>query len=132
MACLVFEIKHGLTVGKGSDAETHYEVELRELTSADVIDAQIASERVVVIDKKAHAYTSDVLMGLELLRRQIKRIGEIPGPLDMKLLRKLHPDDMNLINDKADVMDQMLMGVEERGRSDAAGRDVVSGTAESE
>ena len=31
MAILVFELKHGLTVGSGADAETHYEVELREL-----------------------------------------------------------------------------------------------------
>ena len=121
MACLVFEIKHGLTVGKGSDAETHYEVELRELTSADVIDAQIASERVVVIDKKAHAYTSDVLMGLELLRRQIKRIGEIPGPLDMKLLRKLHPDDMNLmqvIDEPEEIVAAIFKHYERRGFAD--------------
>ena len=123
MAILVFELKHGLTVGSGADAETHYEVELRELKTADVIDSQLAAEKVVVVSGKAVAYTSDVIMGLELLRRQIARIGSVTGPLDMKFLRKLHPDDLTLLNDKADELDSALSGVATRGRSDAVSGD---------
>lgn len=123
MAILVFELKHGLTVGKGADAETHYEVELRELKTADVIDSQLAAEKVVVVAGKAVAYTSDVIMGLELLRRQIARIGDVKGPLDMKFLRLLHPDDLALLNDKADELDSALSGVAARGRSDAVSGD---------
>jgi phage FluMu protein gp41 len=125
MAILVFELKHGLTVGKGADAETHYEVELRELTTADVIDSELAAEKVVVVgangSEKGIAYTSGVIMGLELLRRQVARIGEIDGPVSMKLLRQLHPDDMKMLNDKADEMDKALAGIGNRGRSDAVG-----------
>lgn len=123
MAILVFDLKHGLKVGKGKDAETHYEVELRELTTADVIDSELAAEKVVVVgengSEKGVAYISGVLMGLELLRRQVARVGEIEGPLSMKLLRQLHPDDMKKLNDKAEEMDKALAGIGNRGRSDA-------------
>lgn len=121
MAILVFDLKHGLKVGKGADAETHYEVELRELTTADVIDSELAAEKVVVVGEKGIAYTSGVIMGLELLRRQVARVGEIDGPLSMKLLRLLHPDDMKMLNDKAEEMDKALAGIGNRGRSDAVG-----------
>ncbi len=52
------------------------EVGLRELTSADLIDAQLEAEKVVVQNGKAVAYTSDVLYGLNLLCRQMEYIGE--------------------------------------------------------
>ncbi|SUB71402.1 Mu-like prophage FluMu protein gp41 [Pluralibacter gergoviae] len=59
----------------------HRVVTFRELTSKDVIDAQLAAERVVISDNgKAVAYCSEVLMGVELLRRQILQVGELPGP----------------------------------------------------
>ncbi|EMS0101212.1 phage tail assembly protein, partial [Escherichia coli] len=93
MAELTFELKHGLLTGKGTADETlHKTVKLRELTASDVIDAQLAAERVVLGENgKAVAYCSEVLMGLEMMRRQVAAIGSIPGPLDMKQLRMLHP-----------------------------------------
>lgn len=81
MAELTFTLIHGLRTGKGTtDEMLHKDVTLRELTSRDVIESQLASERVVIGDNgKAVAYCSEVMMGLEMMRRQIKRIGEIPG-----------------------------------------------------
>ncbi|KFB90701.1 bacteriophage Mu Gp41 family protein, partial [Trabulsiella guamensis ATCC 49490] len=85
------------------------EVKLRELTSKDIIDAQLAAERVVIgANGKAVAYCSEVLMGLELMRRQIALIGTIPGPLDMKQLHSLHPEDLKALTEKAAAMDNML------------------------
>ncbi|MEQ5173839.1 phage tail assembly protein [Escherichia coli] len=123
MAELTFELKHGLLTGKGTADETlHKTVKLRELTASDVIDAQLAAERVVMGGNgKAVAYCSEVLMGLEMMRRQVAAIGNIPGPLDMKQLRMLHPADLELISTKAAALDEMLEEVATRGRTDAAG-----------
>ncbi|HAM3643476.1 TPA: phage tail assembly protein [Escherichia coli] len=123
MAELTFELKHGLLTGKGTADETlHKTVKLRELTASDVIDAQLAAERVVLGENgKAVAYCSEVLMGLEMMRRQVAAIGSIPGPLDMKQLRMLHPADLELISTKAAALDDMLEEVATRGRTDAAG-----------
>jgi len=65
MARITFQLEHGIP-GKGSDEQSllYREVGLRELTSADLIDAQLEAEKVVVQNGKAVAYTSDVLYGL--------------------------------------------------------------------
>ncbi|WP_270803884.1 MULTISPECIES: phage tail assembly protein [unclassified Aeromonas] len=128
MAIITFELEHGLKA-EGSDGESllYREVGLRELTTPDLIDAQLAAEKVVVhANGKAVAYTSDVLYGLELLRRQISYIGELPGPIDIKEIRKLKPEDFALIQSKAQELDQALAEelanrIEARGRSDSAG-----------
>ena len=60
-------------------------------------------------------------MGLEMMRRQIKRIGEIPGPLDMNQIYGLHPEDLKLLTEKGQAMDDMLGETAERGRHDADG-----------
>ncbi|HEG4440095.1 TPA: phage tail assembly protein [Vibrio cholerae] len=114
MAVLTFELEHGYKVGD----DTHLEVGLRELDSGDLIDAQLESEKVIVVDGKAIAYTSDVLYGLQLLGRQLAYIGRIQGPFKIKELKKLHPDDFKLIQEKAQDLDRMLLEeLENRGRS---------------
>lgn len=60
-------------------------------------------------------------MGLELLRRQIASIGSIPGPLSLKQLYQLHPEDLKLLTAKADALDDLLTEVADRGRPDADG-----------
>lgn len=42
-----FRLADGLPYGTGDDAEMQYDVTFRELTAGDIIDAQLASERVV-------------------------------------------------------------------------------------
>nr|WP_213680123.1 phage tail assembly protein [Serratia marcescens] len=123
MAQMTITLEHGLVTGKGTpDEARHMEVTLRELTSKDIIDAQLAAERVVMAENgKAVAYVSEVLYGLELLRRQIAQIGTMPGPLTVKQIHQFHPDDFRLLSARADAMDGMLSEVAERGRDDADG-----------
>ncbi|SHF88472.1 phage tail assembly protein [Vibrio gazogenes] len=113
-ALMTFELTHGYKVGE----VTHLEVGLRELNSGDYIDAQMASEKVVVVNGEAVAYTSNVLYGLELLCRQVEFIGKVNGPLEEKDLRKLHQDDFALLQEKAKELDEMIVKeLEQRGRS---------------
>ena len=123
MAVMTFELEHGLKA-EGSDGESllYREVGLRELTTADLIKAQLDAEKVVVQNGKAVAYTSDVVYGLNLLCRQVAYIGEIQGPLNIKMLEKLHIDDFSMLQAKADQLDGALMeALAERGRSNTAG-----------
>ncbi|MFV0450569.1 MAG: phage tail assembly protein [Vibrio sp.] len=114
MAIMTFNLTHGYKAGE----TTHLEVGLRELSSGDYIDAQLAAEKVVMQNGVAVAYTSDVMYGLELLMRQVEFIGSVQGPLSIKELRKLHADDFNLLQQKASELDQLLIKeLEARGRS---------------
>ncbi|CAH6294247.1 hypothetical protein AN2336V5_4053 [Klebsiella oxytoca] len=123
MAEMKITLKHGYVAGKGTDDEIRYtEVTFRELTSKDVIDAQLEAERVVIGENgKAVAYCSEVLMGLGMLRRQIASVGEIPGPLSLKQVCAFHPEDLELLSSKAAALDDLLSETASRGRSDAAG-----------
>lgn len=123
MALLTFELTHGITAVSSDDKPiTYHEVGLRELTAADLIDAQLESEKVVVNAGKAVAYTSDVLYGLNLLCRQVEYIGDIKGPLTIKMLKKLHIDDLDLLRVKTEELDRALTdAIAARGRSDSAG-----------
>lgn len=125
MALITFQLEHGIpgkTMGGGDEPLLYRDVGLRELTSADLIDAQLEAEKVVVQNGKAVAYTSDVLYGLNLLCRQVEYIGEIKGPLSMQLLKKLHVDDFGLLQSKAQELDMALTeALAERGRSNSVG-----------
>lgn len=123
MAELTFELKHGLLTGKGTaDEMLHKTVRLRELTSKDIVDSQMAAERVVIASNgKAVAYCSEVIYGLEMMRRQIVTLGSLPGPLSLELLYKLNPTDLKYLTEQAQALDDMLEDVSERGRDDAAG-----------
>lgn len=123
MALITFELLHGIEAkGSGDEPLLYREVGLRELTTADLIKAQLDAEKVVVQNGKAVAYTSDVMYGLNLLCRQVDYIGEIKGPLSLKMLEKLHVDDFSMLQEKASELDNALMeALAERGRSNSAG-----------
>lgn len=123
MAVITFELLHGIEAkGSGDEPLLYREVGLRELTTADLIKAQLDAEKVVVQNGKAVSYTSDVMYGLNLLCRQVDYIGEIKGPLSLKMLEKLHVDDFSLLQLKATELDGALMeALAERGRSNSAG-----------
>ncbi|MGR6833583.1 phage tail assembly protein [Aliivibrio wodanis] len=117
MAQMTFNLKDGFKMGE----ETHFEVGLKELSSGDLIDAQMAAEKIVVQNGVAVAYTSDVMFGLEMLVRQVEYIGSFQGPLQIKELRKLSPGDLNELQKQTSLLDQMLMKeFEQRGRSKGA------------
>ncbi|MFW2328955.1 phage tail assembly protein [Aeromonas allosaccharophila] len=120
MALITFELLHGIEAkGSGDEPLLYREVGLRELTTADLIKAQLDAEKVVVQNGKAVAYTSDVMYGLNLLCRQVDYIGEIKGPLSLKMLEKLHVDDFSMLQAKASELDDALMeALAERGRAD--------------
>ncbi|MEZ8054317.1 phage tail assembly protein [Vibrio atlanticus] len=122
MAVLTFDLKDGLKSGE----TTGFEVGLRELTPRDVFDAQLASEKLGLIEGRPYAYTSNVQMGMELLCRQVEFIGKIQGPFSAKELLKLSQDDFNLIQLKASELDAVMVpeevteALESRGRSEVA------------
>lgn len=118
MALVTFDLPNGLQ----TDQSTYKEVGLRKLVTGDYIDAQLAAEKVIVQNGKALSYTSDVLMGLELLCRQIDYIGSIQGPFNIKQLRKLHEDDFQLIQEQAEALDnQLAEALAARGRANGDG-----------
>lgn len=98
-----FQLIHGLPYGKNDDVELQFDVELRPLTAGDIIDAEAASERMVMTPKGPALLSSPSRMGFELLRRSVGRIGKINGPLPMELLKTLHQADIELLLDKAEL-----------------------------
>lgn len=98
-----FQLIHGLPFGKGDEEERQFDVELRQLTAGDIIDAEAASERMVMTPKGPALLSSPSRMGFELLRRSVGRIGKINGPLPMELLKTLHQADIELLLDKAEL-----------------------------
>ena len=76
MALITFQLEHGLkAMGSGDEPLLYREVGLRELTAADLIDAQLDAEKVVVQNGKAVAYTSALFQSaqstyLEILSAQ--------------------------------------------------------------
>ncbi|MFK3619159.1 phage tail assembly protein [Pasteurella multocida] len=110
-------LKQGLMYGD----EPQYDVVLRDLTTGDLIDAELASER-LMLDKQGNPVlvTSQTLFSYELLRRQIASIGKLNGPISLAQLRSLSPDDLALINAALTAIDTAKAEkVLERGRLDA-------------
>lgn len=125
---LKFDLIHGLVIGEKS--LTH--IELRAPTAGDVIDAQEESEKLVYAMQDGQLapmlVTSPALVGINVLRRQIVKINDILGPVDLVLLKKLHIEDLELIQAKAGELDQALASrartaseVTARGRDDGGG-----------
>lgn len=89
MATIKGTLKDGLKIG---DA-VHREYEIRESTTADMFDAED--------DAPAHKLLA--FRGA-LLARQIVRLGELSGPLEFSMVRKLSRADFDqLVEDQAKV-----------------------------
>ncbi|PKF49253.1 phage tail assembly protein [Enterovibrio nigricans] len=125
MAVLTFELEDGYKVGES----THFEVGLRELTPTDIFEAQLASEKISIIDNRPYAYTSDVQMGMELLCRQVEYIGVIQGPFRFKELLKLTSSDFALVQRKAAELDKAMMPAEMMEEIEERGRDEIANPA---
>lgn len=131
---LEFELKHGLTLGEGGEQRTRKRIKLRAPTAGDVIEAQEESEKLVyATDAQGNVVpalvTSPALTGIHVLRRQIVRLDDVHGPLDLVLLKKLHIEDFELIQAKAQELDAASgqaartasREVTQRGRNDGDG-----------
>ncbi|MCE8027545.1 hypothetical protein HOP54_02425 [Halomonas daqingensis] len=116
---------HGLTIGE----TLHREVVLREATAGDVLDAQAESERLMMVPNHDGGFepmlvVSPSRVGIEVLRRQIVSVGDISGPIELAVLKRLNPEDLNLLLAKSEQLDgaavsQTQDGATQRGRDDS-------------
>ncbi|ECI5214697.1 hypothetical protein DUQ17_22370 [Salmonella enterica subsp. diarizonae] len=111
-------LKDGLPFGSGDDVQMQHDVKLRELTAGDLIDAQVAAEKVVMTKEGPVLVSSPSLMGLEMLRRQVGSVGCINGPLSMTMIRKLSTDDFQRLSLATELRDMAVAAslTQERGR----------------
>lgn len=121
-----FQLTHGLRLGE----EILTEVVLRELTTGDIIDARVAGEKLVWSPRadgrgnEPVLVESPALVDAHLLCAQIKRIGDVSGPFDLKTIGRLHPEDFAILLAQADVLDGarssdlMQEALGQRGRDD--------------
>ncbi len=103
-----FMLTDGLPYGTGDDAEIQYDVTFRELSAGDIIDAQLASERVVETRNGPQLVSSPTQMGVELLRRRIAQVGRIKGPLSPALLKQLSPVDFERVSIASELKDTAI------------------------
>ena len=115
-------LRDGLPYGKGEEAVLQYDVTLRSLTAGDIIDARLESERVVETPTGPRLVTSPELMALNVLRRQVTRVGAISGPLSIAQLRSLSHHDLQLLEGACDTLEvaELAERVGNRGRADQA------------
>lgn len=114
-----FRLKTGLMFGD----DPQLDVETRELNTQDLIEAECAAER-LLMDGQGNPVlvVSQVLFNYELVRRQIKRIGKISGPISLKQLGSLTPEDLEIINAMLTAQEMAkttAQGLDQRGRVEA-------------
>lgn len=117
MALLPVTLKDGIPYGKGDEQELLCDVTLGSLTVGDIARAQEESEKVVPTPDGYTLVVSPTLLGLNLLRYQIKKLGKLQGPISLPMLESMTPGDLALLNREADKLDKAdLKEVEQRGR----------------
>lgn len=100
-----FDLKDGLKIGMGADVTTHKECVLGKVTTAMMLEAREAAERPVATPDGYQLVISPTRLRIELIRRRIKNIGDIQGPISEKELKSLSDDDMEIIGEKMEAMD---------------------------
>ncbi|MBA3027439.1 MAG: hypothetical protein FP814_09810 [Desulfobacterium sp.] len=114
MAQTTIDLKDGLIIGD----KKHTLAEIKEYTAGDLLDACDAAEKIVyTVDAAPILVSSPTRMDMELLCRQIVRIGEHPGPLSMNEMRKLSGTDLALLQGAAAALDAgASKAIAKRGR----------------
>jgi phage FluMu protein gp41 len=82
MPNFIGQFKRGMKVGK----DVHQEFELREMTTADMLDAEME------VSAGKPMNFSAALASLQLVR-----VGSYDGPFTFKMVRSLHPDDFDVL-----------------------------------
>lgn len=118
MANLKFNLENGLKVGD----KIHKEVELRELTAGDMLDAEAEIEELVITETGAVTYkTSPTKLAHEILRRSIAKLGDLPMPLSEAEYRLLSRTDLIILQTQARKIDKaMVEKISARGRDNQA------------
>lgn len=121
-----FDLKDGIKIG----GKTQMDVELRELTAADIFSAQEAAERVVMVPGSSGSLEPQMVcspsqMGREILRRQIVRIGEVhAAQIDDEFIGRLTANDLAIIEHHSSLLEEAasnaLKRMLERGRDESA------------
>lgn len=101
-----FELQDGLKVGIGSDTVVHKSIEIGRITTALMFDAREAAERPMETPGGYQLAISPTRLHIELLRRRIKYIGDIQGPISERELKSLSDDDMEIIATRAQQLDE--------------------------
>ena len=125
MANLKFTLENGLKKGE----EIHKDVELRELTAGDMLDAEAKVEELVITeDGKVTYKTSPTRLAHEILRRSIAKLGSLPMPLSVSEYRLLSRTDLIILQTQASKIDNaMVEKISARGRhNQAASADLPS------
>ena len=103
MTTITAHLVGGLQIGE----TIHTEAELKELSALDLIESQQAAEKVVLVPQAdgstiPELVSSPVTAGLEALARQIVRIGDNPGPMEIADLKKLKSaEDIGILQQAA-------------------------------
>lgn len=110
------KLKDGLTVG----GVTHTDVSFKDLAVEDILEANEASERVITLpDGSVRVATSEIRLGVELLRRRICKLGDLKMPLSMVEFKKLSEADLGILQDAVEELD-ILRKLAEQGRDEEA------------
>lgn len=112
-------LKHGLKIGN----ETLFKVVIKDhLTAGEIREASQAAEKIVMVENEPALVISPTAMSNESLRRQIKSIGDISGPISQAEIDMLHEDDLFLLNKAADNLEKIKTSneVAHRGRTNTA------------
>lgn len=84
MANYIGKFKKGMKIGK----ETHMDFELRQMTTEDMLDAEMEAPTSRPMNYNA-----------ALASLQLVRVGTYEGPFTLKMVRALHPLDYNELRD---------------------------------
>ena len=126
MRTVEIELVHGLPL----DGQPQKLAVIREANAGDVIEGSEESEKLVMTQSGEYQLVpSPTLVAANVLCKQVVSIGEIKGPLTLKELKKLSPDDMQLLQITAQTLEEVSLKattqeVSNRGRS---GTDSTSG-----
>ncbi len=102
MTTTTIPLKKGIQIGE----IVHKEAVLREATAGDFIEATEESERLCATPDGGYILVaSPTMVGLHTLRRQIVKVGEHPGPLTLAELKLLSAADINLLQEKAAILE---------------------------
>ena len=129
MASVELTLVHGLEIGK----DILKDAVLREPSAGDIIEAQEEAEKLVYAVEPDSGrlvpslVASPTMVGVHVLRRQIVKIGNLSGPIELDMLKCLHPEDFARLQAKADELDAATTAeiasreVAQRGRDDGNG-----------
>ena len=121
MATYKGKLKKGLLLG----GKPQRNFEMKTPTAGDVIEAQEAAEKPVLTPDGYQMVSSPALMGVELLRRQIVKVGDFDGPLEVFQVKLLSSVDLDILNVGAGKLERAAFAkVAQRGRDGSGSKEI--------